>query len=148
WVDCKADVDYVGEGRKIRVWRTSQYEYTETKKYEIIRRGQIDINNVEEIAFSKIEKRLLNGIGPYNIEETIPFSMAYLSGFFAEQYNISKEEAAPMVKEQVNRYSKYLIDETVGGFNYVSKLRNNVDISLKQWNYTLLPAWILTYSYN
>lgn len=147
WVDCKADVDYVGEGRKIRVWRTSQYEYTETKKYEIIRRGQIDIKNVEEIAFSKIEKRLLNGIGPYNIEETIPFSMAYLSGFFAEQYNISKEEAAPMVKEQANRYSKYLIDETVGGYNHVNKLKSNVDISLKQWNYTLLPAWILTYSY-
>lgn len=148
WVDCKADVDYVGEGRNIRVWRTSQYEYTETKKYEIIRRGQIDINNVEEIAFSKIEKRLLNGIGPYNIGETIPFSMAYLSGFFAEQYNISKEEAAPMVKEQVNRYSKYLIDETVGRYNHVSKLKNNVDISLKKWSYTLLPAWILTYSYN
>lgn len=148
WVDCKADVDYVGEGRNIRIWRSMGYEYTETKKYEIIRRDQIDLNNVEEIAFSKIEKRLLNGIGPYDIEGTIPFSMAYLFGFFAEQYNISKEEATPMVEDQVDRYSKYLIDETVHGYNHVSKLKNNVDISSEEWNYTLLPAWILTYSYN
>lgn len=148
WVDCKADVDYVGEGRNIRIWRTAGYEYTETKKYQIVRQGQIDINNVEEVAFSKIAKNLLNGIAPYNISEIIPFSMPYLSGFFAEQYDISKDKVTPKIEEQVNRYSKHLIDETISGFNHVSNLKNDVNVSIKEWNYTLLPAWILTYIYN
>lgn len=31
-VDYKGSIDYIGEGRKIRVWRSGSREYTETKK--------------------------------------------------------------------------------------------------------------------
>lgn len=148
WVDCKADVDYVAEGRNIRKWRVGQTEYTETKQYEIIRRGQIDINNVSELAFTKIDRNLLNGIGPYNEREAIPFSMPYLSGFFAEQYDITIEETKPFINEQVNRYLRYLVSELVSGYNSVRNIRNNTNIDLSKWNYCLLPAWILTYKYN
>lgn len=148
WADCEIDIDYVGEGRNIRIWRSGNREYTETKKFEIKRKGKIDINNVEELAFTKIDKTLLNGIAPYNENEAIKFSMPYLSGFFAEQYDIRKEEIAPKIEEQVSRYSKSLIAETVSGFNHVNDINNNINITSKKWNYTLLPAWILTYIYN
>lgn len=148
WADCKIDIDYVGEGRNIRIWRSGGREYTETKKFQIERKGKIDINNVEELAFTKIDKMLLNGIAPYNENEAIKFSMPYLSGFFAEQYDINKEEINPKIEEQVNRYSKSLIAETISGFNHVNDINNNINIISKEWNYTLLPAWILTYIYN
>lgn len=148
WADCEVDVGYVGEGRNIRIWRSGNMEYTETKKFQIERKGKIDINNVEELAFTKIDKILLNGIAPYNENEAIKFSMPYLSGFFAEQYDISKEEIAPKIEEQVSRYSKSLIAETVSGFNHVNDINNSINITSKKWNYTLLPAWILTYIYN
>lgn len=147
WVDCKADIDYLAEGRNIRVWRVGQTEYTETKKYEIVRQGKIDINNVQELAFTKMDRNLLNGIGPYNEKEAIPFSMPYLSGFFAEQYNITRDEAKPLIKGQVDRYYSYLVNELVTGYDRVSNVRNNINIDLNKWNYTLLPAWILTYKY-
>lgn len=148
WADCNVDVDYEGEGRNIRVWRSGNMEYRETKKFHIERKGKIDINNVEEIAFTKIEKRLLNGIAPYNENEAIDFSMPYLSGFFAEQYDINKEDVAPKIEEQVNRYSKSLINETLSGYNQFLDINNNTSIASTKWNYTLLPAWILTYLYN
>jgi len=147
WVDAKAEIDYVGEGRNIRVWRSFNTEYTEVKKYEIIRKGQIDLNNISELAFKKIDKDLLNGVMPYDEEETIDFSMPYLSGFFAEQYDIEREEAAPLIEEQMGRYYGYLISEAISGFNQVSERRNSIDIKEKLWNYTLLPVWILTYNY-
>ena len=31
WADCEVDIDYVGEGINIRVWRAGDREYTETK---------------------------------------------------------------------------------------------------------------------
>ncbi len=147
WVDYKGSIDYIGEGRKIRVWRSGSREYTETKKYEILRKGQIDINNVGELAFTKIDGDLLYGIGPYNEKEAIPFSMAYLSGFFAEQYNMGKEEVAPIIEEEVNRYYNYLISESIQGYTNIRKVKNNINIDSEKWNYTLLPAWILTYKY-
>ena len=147
WADCQADIDYLGEANKLRVWRAGGIEYTETKKYEIIRKGQIDINNVGELAFTKIDEILLGGIAPYNENEAIDFSMPYLSGFFAEQYDIDKEKIKPKIEDQVNRYSGYLRSESVSGFNFIKDLRDDTKIICKEWNYTLLPTWILTYLY-
>lgn len=148
WVDAKADVNYTGEGRNVRVWRSGQTEYTETTKYQIVRQGVIDLNNVGEVAFSKIDKSLLNGISPYRESEAVEFSMPYLSGFFAEQYDIEREEVTPMIEGQVNRYYSYLVNELVSGYDQVVNVNDGVDIKLEDWNYTLLPAWILTYLYN
>ena len=74
--------------------------------------------------------------------------MPYLSGFFAEQYDIEREEVTPMIEGQVNRYYSYLVNELVSGYDQVVNVNDGVDIKLEDWNYTLLPAWILTYLYN
>ena len=74
--------------------------------------------------------------------------MPYLSGFFAEQYNIEKEEVEPQLKAQIDKYFDYLLNETINGYNQVSFERNDIKVDLKEWNYTLLPVWILTYKYN
>ena len=147
WADCEVDIDYIGEGVNVRVWRSGDREYTETKKYEIIRKGKVDLNNIGELAFTKIDQALLDGIAPYNEGEAKEFSMPYLSGFFAEQCDIEKDKVAPKVEDRVKRYSKYIIDESIMGFNRVHEKRNNSKISYKGWSYTLLPAWILTYIY-
>lgn len=147
WADCKVDVDYIGEGNLVKVWQSGETEYTETKKYEIVRKGNIDINNVEELAFTKIDNELLNGIAPYNENEAINFSMPYLSGFFAEQYDISEEEISPKIEEQVEEYTKSLIRDTIPDFTSVNEKTNNTNIVSKEMNYTLLPAWVLTYQY-
>lgn len=147
WADCKVDIDYVGEAGSVRVWQTGNTEYTETKKYQIVRKGKIDINNVEELAFTKIDNDLLNGIAPYNENEAMNFSMPYLSGFFAEQYDINKEEITPKIEEQINRYTKSLISDTIPEFSFVKEQSSNTNILSKEMNYTLLPAWILTYQY-
>lgn len=147
WADCKADIDYIGEGNILRVWRVGDTEYTETKKYSIVRKGNIDINNVEELAFTKIDNDLLNGIAPYNEGEALDFSMPYLSGFFAEKYDINKEEISPKIEEQVKRHSNTLISDTMSGYNFVKENNNNINILSKEMKYTLLPAWILTYQY-
>ncbi len=148
WVDSQAEVNVIGEGRNTKVWRSGDTEFTETKKYQIVREGLMDINNVGELAFNKIDKNLLDGISPYDESQTIPFTMPYLSGFFAEQYNIEKEEVEPLLKEQIDKYFDYLLKETISGYSQVSFIKNDIHIDLKQWNYTLLPVWILTYNYN
>ena len=66
---------------------------------------------------------------------------------FAEQYNMGKEEVAPIIEEEVNRYYNYLISESIQGYTNIRKVKNNINIDSEKWNYTLLPAWILTYKY-
>lgn len=147
WADCEVGIDYKGEGRAVKVWEADDLEYTETKKYQILRTGNIQINNVEELAFTKIDHDLLNGIAPYVETEAVPFSMPYLSGFFAEQFDISKEIITPKIEQQVQRSAKLLLDNTLPEYNAIEEKSRLVDIRSKKFNYTLLPAWILTYQY-
>lgn len=146
-VEANARIDYVGEGRNIRTWRVGNTEYTETKKFEIVRKGNFELNNVGEVGFDKIEKALLNGIGPYNEDESIPFSMGYLSGFYAEQYNIPREEVEPFVKRDLEKYFGYLLSEVTSGYEQVREIKNDMELNYKNWYFSLLPAWILTYKY-
>lgn len=147
WADCHGEIDYEAEGYTIRTWRVGDIEYTERKKYKIIRNGQIDIKNVSELGFDKIEKNLLNGIGPYNESEAISFSMPYLSGFFAEKYNIDKEKVRPSLEDEVSRYYSNLISQSISGYMTVTEMKKNIDLKFDSLNYTLLPTWILTYKY-
>lgn len=147
WADCKVDVDYSSEAESLRIWKENNQEYTETKKYKIIRKGKININNVEELAFTKIDENLLNGIAPYNEETAITFSMPYLSGFFAEQYDIGKDEVNTKIENQIKSYTKILINDTMPDNFSIRDEVNNSNIISKEMNYTLLPAWILTYFY-
>ncbi len=145
WADSQVEIDYVGEAEKNRVWTQGDREYTETSKFQIVRKGQIDINNIEELAFTKIDNNLLNGIAPYNESQAVDFSMPYLSGFFAEQYDISKEEIGPKIEEKIDRFTNSLINDTISDFSSVKEKTNKTNILSQKMNYTLLPAWILTY---
>lgn len=146
-VEANARLDFVGEGRETRVWRNGNTEYTETKKYEIVRKGNLEINNAGALGFDKIDARLLNGIGPYDEDGAIPFSMGYLSGFYAEQYNVPREDVEPMVKQDLQKYFGYMLSEITAGYQQVIPQKKEMELNLKNWHFSLLPAWILTYGY-
>ena len=145
--DFKADIDYSGTGTNRRVWRVGNTEYTENKVYRIERQGTIDIDHVHEIAMRKIDKGLIGSISPYDESKAQPFSMTYLSGFFAEKYDIEKTEVQPLIENQAQQYASILVNEAIGSYDQLNLDRSNLDLSIRQWDYALLPTWILTYLY-
>jgi len=149
WIaDIRADIDILGSATNTRVWKTGDTEYTEHNEYRIQRQGELDINNIQEIAIKKINKGLMDSIFPYDESKAVDFSMSYLSGFFAEKYDISKAEVQPRIEERATEYVSTLVNETIRGYNNLSISKNNADISVKAWNYTLMPVWLLTNIYN
>lgn len=145
--DFKADIDYAGTGTNKRVWRVGNTEYTENKVFRIERQGTIDVDHIHEIAMKKIDKGLINSISPYDETKALPFSMTYLSGFFAEKYDIEKQEVLPVIENNARQYTSILIQEAIGSYDKVDLERSELDLRLKGWDYTLMPAWVLTYLY-
>jgi DNA-directed RNA polymerase subunit RPC12/RpoP len=111
--DLEANIDYSGKGTNLRVWRVGDKEYTEFKEYKIERQGTIDVDNVHEVALGKIDKGLIDSISPYDESKAIDFSMSYLSGFFAEKYDIEKNQVKPQIEERVRGYATSLIQDTI-----------------------------------
>ena len=58
--------------------------YTETKVYDIQRQGDMNVDSVARNALKKANRKLIDGVLPYRLNEKKEFSMGYLSGFVAE----------------------------------------------------------------
>lgn len=145
--DYQADVDYAGVGTNRRVWVSGNMEHTEYKDYRIERQGTIEVDNIHELAMKKIDKELIDSITPFDEKQAIDFNMSYLNGFFAEKYDISKDEVRPVIENRTRNYAAMLLQESIGAYSQVKEERNSLNLSLKSWQYTLFPTWILTYQY-
>lgn len=145
--DVEADVNYSGKGINRRVYRTGNTEYTEVQEFEIRRQGKVDVANIHEVAMRKIDRGLLDSISPYDDSKAMAFQTTYLSGFLAEKYDIDKDEVRPVITQRAEDYAANLVQETIRGFGSVELQDRQLEVSITDWYYTLLPAWILTYFY-
>jgi DNA-directed RNA polymerase subunit RPC12/RpoP len=145
--DYSAHVNYRGTAMNRRTWMSGNTQYTEHKEYAISRHGTIDVDHVHTAAFSKFDRTLVDAITPYDETRASAFSLPYLSGFFAEKYDIEQSEVQPGVEDEVKRYAKILVEESIGTYSQVNLSEKDIRIEPKSWHYALFPAWIMTYHY-
>lgn len=80
-VDWRGDTSMEAEATKVRTWRTGDTEYRETQFYRVYREGNVEFDDMPKIALQKANRKLVEGVQPYDQKAVKPFSMGYLSGF-------------------------------------------------------------------
>ena len=110
----------IEEGKKIRVWRTGDTEYTETKFYHVEREGEVDLKNLAENALQKANVQLVKGVLPYQFNEMKDFNMGYLSGFMAEKRDIEQKAVEGNMQATMKNSAEKLMRESVQGYNALS----------------------------
>lgn len=146
WVtDADTDSEMRAIGKNVRTWRSGDYRYTETTTYSVYRRGEIHFEDLTTSAISGEDKRMLEGILPYPIEDYQDFSMPYLQGYLAKKRDIERETLYPEVKGRMDSYAKTLLTRTTS-YGSLSVTDLDVGILKSHWEYSLLPIWILTYT--
>ena len=149
WVtDADADGSADFDATKVRTWRAGDYQYTETRVYQVERAGDIHFEDIVTCALSDADKKMLEGILPYPSDELSDFSMPYLSGFYAKKRDIERDTLSEEVRERMHTYTEELLRRTVTA-SYSSLKPDKVCVNIKQshWEYALLPIWILTYTH-
>ena len=134
-----------GEGKKIRVWRTGDTEYTETKFYHVEREGEVNLKNLAENALQKANVQLVKGVLPYQFNEMKDFNMGYLSGFMAEKRDIEQKAVEGNMQATMKNSAEKLMRESVQGYNALSVNSFGVIPKKEDWSYALLPVWTVTY---
>lgn len=146
WVyECSLDGRMEAQGTNIRVWRSGDVEYTETKYYQIQRNGQIKIENLSKNALQKANQQLAQGVLPFPMEKKEPFQMGYLSGFFAEKRDIEQESLQHQLRQEAKGYGRQLLQDTISGYSGVTVSSCDLRPISESWTYVLLPVWTLTY---
>ena len=147
WVaDAVSDIHFTAQGKKIRSWTSGGYRYTETKVFDVVRDMSIEYNGVPGDGSKKIEDSLMEAIEPYDYTDVKDFNMAYLSGFYADKYDVSKEEMYPRIYERMYNNSCKEVNSTCNYSSLSNKHYEN-DVKSLRWHYMLLPVWFMTFDY-
>lgn len=142
-----ADAEIQCRATKVRTWRTSDYEYTETSHFLVSRGGQIAFDNVPADGSRKMTDELMESIEPYQYEAAVTFEKAYLAGYLADKYDVSSEECAERANKRMQESTVHSFMDTISG--YTTCLPEKTDIRLRKGkiSYALLPVWVLSTKY-
>lgn len=143
--NCKVDGNVQGQGTQLRVWTAGNIRYTETKIYDIARQGTVEVNNVARNALKKANRRLVDGVQPFEMGEMQNFSMGYLSGFMAENRDMERAAFETEVAQEVRDFAVSGLKGQGIVYDRIQITNQNADITSGFWQYALLPVWTLTY---
>lgn len=142
---CQVDGKLEGEGIRLRSWRTGDVQYTETQKYDVSRSGTMKIDYVPRNALKKADKKLAEGVMPFDTGTMKPFAMSFLSGFFAEKRDMGQEQLQEDVEQEIRSFAAESLKNSIGSYNSINIRNQEAKLREKRWEYALLPVWTLTY---
>lgn len=144
-VEWKGQGSLQAKATKVRVWRSGDTEYTETKFYQVYREGSLDFRELSRTALKKANRILVEGVQPYLREGAKPFSMGYLSGFQAEKRDMERAEFQSDIRREVEGYAEQMLSDSVHGYSAVTGRQTDIRTCGEEWDYVLVPVWVLTY---
>ena len=140
-----ADADgYVRyKATKVRFWSDSNYNYTETRHYSVIRAGGLGFDNVPVDGSTKMEDILMESIEPFDISGAVDFRTAYLSGYLADKYDVDSESSVSRANDRIKQSTEDAFAATVIGYNTVVPVSTNITLNNGTARYALYPVWLL-----
>ncbi len=121
-------------------------------EYRVVRNGDITLENLVQVAFKTgdhVPPEAFETIANFRWEEKTPFSPIYLSGYFAELWGVSPEEAGEKAELSAQDLAENkVLQEVQAMYETVRVAQSKVTPELDSLDYILAPAWILTYEFN
>ena len=146
--DTDADAHVRYNATRTRFWSDSQYNYTETSHFAVIRAGGIGFRDVPVDGSSKMDDTLMESIEPYDISGAVDFQTAYLAGYLADKYDVDAETSVARANSRIKKSTEDAFASTVVGYNTVIPVSSNIQLRKGRARYALYPVWILNTQWN
>ena len=145
--DYDANCDFQGEGTKVRSWTTGNIQYTETSYYNVVRNMDIDFRKIPVDASVQMPDDVMDLMEPYGYDQLEPFKPEYMSGFYAEKYNMTSESVENRARKKMDDDAKEMMRAAYTGYSNVRVIRQNIQTRNRNADYGLLPVWKYIYHY-
>ena len=143
--DARASIRY--KATRVRSWSDSRYHYTETSHYSVFRSGSMSFAAVPVDGSTKMDDTLMESIEPFDLSEGVDFQTAYLSGFFADRYDVNAEQSVARANERIRTSTERAFGDTVRGYTTVVPVSSHVNLQNGEARYALYPVWLLNTNY-
>ncbi len=127
----------------VRHWSDANYNYTETRHFSVFRSGNMAFSKIPVDGSSKMADELMESVEPFDFSQAVDFNTAFLSGFFADKYDVTKEQSILRANERIKKSTEEALRSTVHGYSSVLPSGSNVNMLNGSARYALYPVWIL-----
>jgi DNA-directed RNA polymerase subunit RPC12/RpoP len=135
------------EATRVRTWRDSKYEYTETSYFDVYRQGNMAFNNIPVDGSTKMPDDLMESIEPFDFKDAVDFQTAYLAGYLADKYDVDMQASIPRANERIKKSAEDTLKDTVQGYATVTPKFSSVQLINGVSKYALYPVWLLNTTY-
>ena len=138
-------VTYKGnfDGTKVRTWTDSNYRYTETSYYDIVRAGAEKFEWVPVDGSKEMPDDLMESLEPFDRSKMVPFNMGYLAGFLANKYNVTAEEDKARAMDRMRTSTTTDFRGTISGYSTLKTRSESIESSDESVKYALYPVYLL-----
>lgn len=140
--DVDASIRY--KATRVHHWSDSNYNYTRTSFYSLLRQGNIAFDNVPVDGSSKMANDLMESIEPYDMSQGVDFQTAYLAGYLADKFDVEAEVCKTRANQRIQSSTESAFAATTVGYATVLPEHTSINLYGGRVRYALLPAWILT----
>ncbi len=147
--DAGVDGTMALNANKVRYYSDSNYNYIETSYYLLEVDGAMRFQKVPVDGSTKADDDLMDSVEPYDYSKIVPFDPAYLSGFFADRYDVDPEQSrgradARMMQSAVSEFTA----AARGGYTSATLRSNMMRVVDSSVQYVLLPVYIINLEYD
>lgn len=141
--DAEANADIIYRGERHNTWSDREFDYHETKVFDLVRSGSLSFCDVPVDGSEKMADELMESIEPFDVSEAVDFKTAYLAGYFADKYDVPAADSVKRANARMQESVKDVFNSTTAGFTNVSVTSSRVHVTNGKARYALLPVWIL-----
>lgn len=108
------------------------------------------LNDVPFDGEKQIANRVMEAAEPFDYSRMVPFSGAFLQGFYAEKYDQQPKDMNDRIVRRIDKYTMQICEMCNFGFKHFQVTEHDPMPVFKNFNikYCMLPVWFLHYEYN
>lgn len=145
--DCDTDAKMRFKGTKVRTWSDSNYRYTKTDHYSIVRHGDMDFEKVPVDGSTVMDDAYMEAIEPFNYNDMMDFQTAYLAGILTNKYDVDANQSIERANERIKNSVVSTLQDTVHGYSSCRVESSNINLKKGDISYALMPVWLLSSTY-
>lgn len=145
--DCEAEYNGSYKATRIHRWDDSRYHYTKTDHFLLRRAAEAVFTGIPMDGSAKMDDTFMESIEPYDYSQLVDFDMAYLSGFFADKYDVPSENGESRIRDRVDQTIRDQLQSTLLGYATVVPTSRQLNVRHGKARYVLLPVWTLNTRY-
>lgn len=145
--DYLANVDYEGKATKVKVFKSGNYEITETSHYQVIRKLNVNFDKIPVDASKRMANDIMDLMEPYEYKALLNFEEKFMSGFQGEVVNFSDTEEESRAQERAKKDVDMLLNESITGYTTCVPIHKNIRFNKTKAHFALMPVWVYRYKF-